>query len=75
LDFKSADIEWAADKTYLLRFLLINLGNCRYIAIALRIEMFWTLPMYWAETGAGVRRADIAISFEREAKRAWGDSS
>ena len=63
-DFKSGDIEWAAGKPYLLRFLLINLGTGRYIAIALRIEMFWILPKYWAETGAGVRRADIAIWFK-----------
>ena len=67
-DFKSGDIKWAAGKPYLLGFLLVNLGTGRYIEIALGIELFWILPMYWTETGAGVRCADIAISFEREAK-------
>ena len=67
-DFKRGDIEWATGKAYLLTFLLVNLGTGRHAAIALRIESFWIFPMCWAETGAGVRRADITISFKRQAK-------
>jgi hypothetical protein len=67
-DFKRSGLEWATGKAYLLTFLLVNLGTGRHTAVPLRIELRWILPMYWAETGAGVRRADIAISFKRQAK-------
>jgi hypothetical protein len=56
-DFKRGDIEWAAGKPYLLRFLLINLSTGRYIEIAFRIELFWILPMYRAQISDPVHAA------------------
>jgi hypothetical protein len=67
-DFKSGDIEWATGEAYLLTFFLVDLGTSRHTAIAIRIELLRILPMYWAETCAGVRRADIAMPFKRQAK-------
>jgi len=68
LDLKGRLIEWTLGKADLPGSLFVNLGACRYAEVTRRIELVRIRPMYWAEAGTGVRRADVVTACKGQAQ-------
>jgi hypothetical protein len=65
LDLEIGDVKRTPCQADLPTFVIIDLCAGRDTEIALRIEPVWIRPVDRIQAGAGMRRADIAVPFER----------